>query len=133
MACSWRGGGALDHAAHQRCNAIQGESQARTARIARGQDGSGAGAVAGGPPLSAAGLRLRCRAVVLRRVLGEPGSPAEAERAGDQGLMAADRDIGADLEISPAQLVLDLLIPLLGPVPDAVDPHHFSQVRGVTR
>ena len=26
------GGGALDHAAHQRCNAIQGVSQARTAR-----------------------------------------------------------------------------------------------------
>jgi hypothetical protein len=30
-ACSGGGGGALDHACHQRCSAIQGESQARTA------------------------------------------------------------------------------------------------------
>ena len=48
-----RGGGAFDHAGHQRRNAIQGESQARTARSARGQDGAG-GKAARGPPLSAA-------------------------------------------------------------------------------
>jgi hypothetical protein len=42
-------------------------------------------------------------------VIGEPGGPAEAERAADQRLVAADRDIGTDLE----QLVLDLLIALL--------------------
>jgi hypothetical protein len=35
---------------------------------------------------------------VVRRVLGEPGGPAEAERAGDQHLVAADRDIGAARE-----------------------------------
>jgi hypothetical protein len=65
----------LDQAAHQRCNAIHGESQARTALIARGQeDGGGAGA-AGGPPLSAAGFRLRCRNVVVRWVISEPGVP----------------------------------------------------------
>jgi hypothetical protein len=28
--------------------------------------------------------------------------------------VAADRDIGADLEVGPAQLVLDLLVTLLG-------------------
>jgi len=113
----------LDHACHQRCSAIQGESQARTARSARGQPGpGGGGAAAGGPPLSAAGFRLRCRIVVLRRLIVEPGVPAEAERAVDQGLVAADGDIGADLEIGPAQLVLDLLITLLDPVPDPVDP-----------
>ena len=39
-ACSCGGGGALDHACHQRRSAIQGESQARTARSARGQDGA---------------------------------------------------------------------------------------------
>jgi hypothetical protein len=43
----------------------------------------------------------------------EPGVPAEAERAVDQHLVPADRDIGADLEIGPAQLVLDLLVTLL--------------------
>ena len=110
----------MDQAAHQRCSAIQGESQARTARIARGQDGGGAGAPAGGPPLSAAGLRLRYHMVVLRRVISEPGGPAEAERAVDQDLVAADGDVGADLEVGPAELVLDLFVALLDPVPDAI-------------
>ena len=30
----------MDHAGHQRRNAVQGESQARTARSARGHDGT---------------------------------------------------------------------------------------------
>jgi hypothetical protein len=68
------------------------------------------------PPLSAAGLRLRCR-VILRRVISEPGVPAEAERAVDQHLVAADGEVGADLEIGPAQLILDLLIALLNRPP----------------
>jgi hypothetical protein len=103
----------VDHAAHQRCSAIHGESQARTALIARGQDdGGGAGVAAGGPPLSAAGFRLRCRAVAWR-VISEPGVPAEAERAVDEHLVAADREVGADLEVGPAELVLDLLVALL--------------------
>ena len=107
----------MDHAVHQRCSTVHGESQARTARSARGQDGAGSGAAACGPPLSAAGFRPRNRSIRLRRVIGEPGGPAEAERAVDQGLVAADRDIGADLEVGPAQLVLDLLIALLdGPL-----------------
>ncbi len=41
------GGGALDHAVHQRCSTVQGESQTRTARNARGQDGAGRGRAAG--------------------------------------------------------------------------------------
>ena len=45
-----RGGGAFDQAAHQRCSVIQGASQARTARIARGQHGGGP--PGSGPPLS---------------------------------------------------------------------------------
>ena len=119
----------MDHACHQRCSTVQGVSQARIARSARGQDGAGGGGTAASaPPLSAAGPGLRCR-VMLRRVFGEPGGPAEAERAGDQHLVAADRSIGADLEVGPAQLVLDLLITLLDPVPDLVDPHDLGQVR----
>jgi hypothetical protein len=31
--------------------------------------------------------------------MGELGGPAEAERAVDQDLVAADRDVGADLEV----------------------------------
>ena len=89
----------MDHAAHQRCSAIQGESQARIARSARGHDGASGGVAVHGPPLSGTGPGLRCRVTVLRAVIGEPGGPAEAERAVDQGLVAADRDIGADLEI----------------------------------
>jgi len=56
-----------------------------------------------------------CR-LVRCRVAVEPGVPAEAERAVDQHLVAADGDVGADLEISPAQLVLDPLAALLGGV-----------------
>ena len=102
----------MDHAVHQRCSTVHGESQARTARSARGQDGGG-GTAAREPPLSAAGLWPRFCTVVLRRVISEPGSPAEAERAVDQRLVAADREVGADLEVGPAQLVFDLLVALL--------------------
>jgi hypothetical protein len=46
---------------------------------------------------------------MVRRMIGKPGGPAEAERAVDQGLATADRGIGADLEIGSAQLVFDCL------------------------
>jgi hypothetical protein len=70
-------------------------------------------------PLSAAGPGRRA-AAFLRRVISEPGRPAEAERAVNQGLVAADRDIEAYLEVGPPQqpqLVLDLIVALLDPVP----------------
>src|SRR5277367_1096407 len=63
----------------------------------------------------------------------EPGVPAEAESAVDQGLVAADGDVGADLEVGPAQLVLDLLVALLDPVADPVDPHDLGQAGGRVR
>jgi len=68
-ACSG-GGGALDQAAHQRCS-DPGESQARTARIARDQDGGGTCAAGGPPSLS---LRRRAPAAV----------PCRGAAAGDQ-------------------------------------------------
>src|SRR5207302_7552797 len=79
------------------------------------------------PPLSAGGFRPRSRSVARGGAVAEPGGPAEAERAVDQGLVAADREIGADLEVGPAQLVFDLLVALLDPVPDAVDPGDLGQ------
>jgi hypothetical protein len=98
-------------------------SQARTARSARGQHGGPAGP---GPPLSAAGSwRWRCGGGWRR--MGGPGIPAEAEGAVDQDLVAADRDVRADLEVGPAQVVLDLLVALLDPVADRVDPGDLSQ------
>src|SRR5689334_4282181 len=112
-ACSCGGGGALDHACHQRCSTVQGVSQARIARSARGQDGGGGGKAAFGPPLSAARFWPRWRRVLLRRGIGEPGVPAEGEGAVDRGLVAADRGVGADLEVGPAQLVFDLFVALL--------------------
>ncbi|WP_328919875.1 hypothetical protein OH781_36530 [Streptomyces sp. NBC_01550] len=48
--------------------------------------------------------------------------PADEKRAGDQGLVAADGGVEADLEVGPPEFVLDLLVTLLDPVPDAVDP-----------
>jgi hypothetical protein len=53
--------GALDHAVHQRCSTVHGESQVRTARSARGQDGAGGGMAACGPPLSGTGAGGRRR------------------------------------------------------------------------
>ncbi len=114
----------MDHAAHQRCNAIQGKARrgppgspgARTRRVRRG----------GRPPLSAARFRQRCR-VVLWHVISDPGGPAEAERVVDQYLVMTDRKIGVDLEISPAEFVLDLLVALLDPVADAEDPHTIAR------
>src|SRR5204863_6290760 len=103
------------------------------ARSARGHDGSSGSPAARGPPLSAAGVWPRSRNIVLRRVISEPGGPAEAERAVDQGLVAADRGIGADLEVGPAQLVRDLLVALLDPVPDAVYPHDLGEACGRVR
>ncbi len=111
----------------------RGESHARTARSARGQDGACGGTASRGPPLSAAALWPRRRSPAWSGVVVEPGSPAEAERAVDQGLVPADRDIGADLEIGPAQLVFDLLVALLDPVADRVYPHDLGQARGRVR
>ena len=47
--------------------------------------------------------------------------------------MPADREVGADLEVGPAQLVLDLLVALLDPVADRVDPHDLGQPGGRVR
>src|SRR5690242_21787111 len=83
-----------------------------------------------GPPLSAAGSWPRCRRLVRGGMVVEPGGPAEAEGAVDQGLVAADGGVGADLEAGPAQFVFDLFAALPGPVPDAVDPHDLGRGRG---
>src|SRR5512146_99905 len=105
---------------------MAGVSQPRTARSARGQRGGrGCDGPGAGPPLSGAAgrgaFRLACWGPFL--LPGEPGLPAEGERAGHQQLVAADRGIGADLEVGPAEFVLDLLVALLDPVAAPVDPH----------
>lgn len=44
--------------------------------------------------------------------------------------MVADRDVGAGLEVGPAEFVLDLLVALLDPVPQPVEPYHFGEISG---
>lgn len=56
--------------------------------------------------------------------------PAEGEGAVDRRLVAADRCVGADLKVCPLQLVPDLLVTFLDPVPDALDPGDLGQIRG---
>jgi hypothetical protein len=51
----------------------------------------------------------------------------------DQGWVTADRGGGTDLEVGPAEFVLDLLVALLDPVPDPVKPHDFGQVGRLVR
>ena len=119
----------MDQACHQRVSVIAGVSQLRTARSAWGQ--LGAGGVAGHargcwdwaavPPL----LRACRRGPGWRRT-GGPAVPAEGERAVDQHLVTANGDIGANLEVGPPELVLDLLVRLLYPMAQPVDPHDLS-------
>jgi hypothetical protein len=47
--------------------------------------------------------------------------------------VAADGGVGADLEVGPAEFVLDLLVALLDPVADAVDPRDLGQSGGRVR
>ncbi|MGW7041495.1 hypothetical protein ACWGDT_02005 [Streptomyces avermitilis] len=39
----------------------------------------------------------------------------------DQGLVAADGAVGADLEVDPAEFILDLFVALLDPRPQSVE------------
>ena len=41
--------------------------------------------------------------------------------------MAADGTVGADLEVGPAEFILNLLVALLDPVPQPVEPHDLRQ------
>src|SRR5213075_3461458 len=65
--------------------------------------------------------------------VGEPVTPAVRERHADQGEVTADRAGGADLEVRPAQLALDLLVALLDPVAQPVAAHHLGQRGAVVR
>src|SRR6266540_4168585 len=61
------------------------------------------------------------------RLWGGPMAPAGAGAAG-AARPGADRPVAADLEVGPAQLVLDLLVALLDPVAQAVQAHHLGEV-----
>jgi hypothetical protein len=89
----------LDDPVHQRCNTIQVESQAHRAQRLRPRRRRSPG--------RARSPSLRCRAPAAVPQCGlilEPGVPAEAERAVDQGPVAADRDIGRRREPPSAAL-----------------------------
>src|SRR5918993_6106123 len=107
--------GAVDHARHQRPSTTQGVSQPRTRRSVTGQETATGWLAWWAGPLPPRGPRGGggLGGGRLGGVLGEPGLPAEAERTPDQGPVAADRAVGADLEVGPAELVFDLLVALL--------------------
>jgi len=42
--------------------------------------------------------------------------------------MATDGAVGAELGVGPAEFVLDLLVALLGPRPQPIEPHHYGEV-----
>jgi len=90
-----------------------------------GQLGIGGVGAGFGPPLSGVGDRrwLRGRG---EGIVGERGVPAEGECAVDQGLMAADPQVRAGLEVGPAEFVFDLFVALLDPVPQTIDPHDLG-------
>jgi len=106
---------------------IHGVSQERTFRNAWGQQGFVACRSGCGPPVCGVGGWLRLRGVACGHV-AEPGVPAEREGAVDQGLVAADGGLAADLEVGPAQFGFDLFVALLDPVADAAQAHDLGQV-----
>jgi hypothetical protein len=113
---------------------VGGVSQERTARKALGQQGcwgwwDGTGSSLW--PLVGAGGR---RGGVQGSGWGEPLVPAEGEGTVDQGLVAADGAVGANLEVGSAEFVLDLLVALLEPWPQAVEADDLGEVgRGCVR
>src|SRR5262249_38140482 len=120
-AWSSEGGSVSVQARHHRLRGMAGVSQERMARKALGQQGCWGGWDGAGPPLwPLVRARVR-RGGIQRSGWGEPLVPAEGESAVDQGLVAADGAVGADLEVGPAEFVLDLLVALLDPRPQAVE------------
>lgn len=112
---------------------MAGASQERTARKALGQQGCWCWwGVVGAPLWPVIGARVRPGGV-QGPGWGEPLVPAEGEGAVDQGLVATDGTGGADLEVGPAQFVLDLLVALLDPRPQAVETDDFGEVGGRVR
>lgn len=102
-AWSSEGGSVSVQARHHRLRVTAGVNQERTARNALGQQGCWGWWGMAGPPLwPLVGARVR-RSGVQGSGWGEPLVPAEGEGAVDQGLVAADGAVGADLEVGSAE------------------------------
>ncbi len=98
--------------------------------MARGRLGGWGRWDTGVSPLWPVGGFGRLGLVLCCGSIGEPGVPAEGERAVHERLVAADCCVGADLEVGPAEFVLDLFVALLDPVPRAVETDELGQVGG---
>src|SRR4051812_17607726 len=109
---------------------IQGSSHARTARNSAGQQSRGRGIwmiVIFFP----ARLGHGSRGGLGRLVSAWTGTalvvPAEREGAAHQDPMAPDGPITPYLVVTPAQRSLRLLVTLLHPVPQAIQPHDLAE------
>src|SRR5579859_4767203 len=105
---------------------IQGSSHARTARSAAGHErcGRGCGVVAVFFParvLGGSGVRFGW--LVAAWTGTALVIPAEGEGAADQVPVAPDGTITSHLIVTPAQRPFGLLVALLDPVPQAIQPH----------
>src|SRR6266567_5450989 len=130
---SWAGGGLVDHARQQRSSTTHGPSQPRTRRSACGHGTMTwhvlvlvAGRLPPRGPRGGGSLRLGGRG--LGRVLGEPRPPAKTERAAHQRPVPPDRPVTSDLEVGPAELVLDLLVALLDPVAQPIGADDLGEL-----
>ena len=127
-AWSSEGGSLSVQARHQRFRVVAGVSHERMARKALGQQGSWGWWDGAGPPLWPS-VRARVRRGGIQGPgWGEPLVPAEGEGAVDQGLVTVGGPLGADLEVGPAELVLDLFAALLDPWPQPVQPDDLGEV-----
>jgi hypothetical protein len=60
--------------------------------------------------------------------LGLAGVPAKAERQARQRPVPPDRPVASDLEVGPAELVLDLLVALLHPVAQPIGGNDLAEL-----
>src|SRR5690349_11972662 len=71
------------------------------------------------------GHRMQCRAHLRGAVRGM--IPTKGEGATDQLPMSPDRFVTPNLILRPAQSVFDLLVALLDPLAQPIEPDHFFQ------
>lgn len=142
-ACSSGGGGKSDHARQQRQRKAHGSSQSRICRKAighgtvRGATITASSSVIFPPPRLGFGEGGCCDQFGLGGaeagrwplpLAGEVRLPTVGEGAADQVPVAADGHVRPHHEVGPAQLLLDLLVALLHPIPQTIQPHYLSQV-----
>src|SRR3954468_1679308 len=80
------------------------------------------------PPRRLSGDRVSLNSVVAALGGAAVVIPAKREGAADQRPVAPDRAVASHLVVAPTQRPLCLLVALLHPVPQPIQPHDLGQI-----